>query len=81
MRIDMQHGERADLFLKNGRIAHAVCGEVEGAEAVYRVIRSQEGGAFRIEPADAFPPDNVALPTDYLLLEGARRLDEARAER
>lgn len=81
MRIEMQHGERAELFLRNGRIAHAVCGGVEGAEAVYRVIRSQEGGAFYIEPADAFPPDNVALPTDYLLLEGARRLDEARAKR
>lgn len=40
----------------------------------------QDEGSFRIEPTNEFPPDNVSVPNDYLLLEGSRLLDEHKAE-
>ena len=45
-------------------------------DAAYRVICRQDAGSFRVEPIRSFPPDNVPVPTDFILLEGSRRLDE-----
>jgi hypothetical protein len=41
----------------------------------------QDAGNFRVEPIRSFPPENVSVPTDYILLEGSRRLDEDQAGR
>jgi hypothetical protein len=54
-------------------------GEERGVDVVYRVICWQDAGTFRIEPIRSFPPENVSAPTDYILLEGSRRLDEHQA--
>lgn len=78
VRMRVEHGKAvAELYFRRGRIAHAACADRIGAEAVFEVIRWKDEGHFRIEPAETFPPDNVPQPTDYLLLEGLRRLDEA----
>ncbi len=81
MRIENSGGLHAEVYFREGRIVHAACGESTGAPAVYQVISWQEDGSFRVEPASSFPADNVSLPTDYLLLEGLRRLDEGLAGR
>lgn len=78
MRIEHSSGRQAEIFFRQGRIVFAACGEDRGPEAVYRVIRWKEEGSFRIEPTVTFPADNVPLPTDYILLEGSRLLDEER---
>ncbi|MGZ8447685.1 MAG: DUF4388 domain-containing protein [Candidatus Deferrimicrobiaceae bacterium] len=79
MRIEHGGGMQADICFRNGRIVFAECGEEKGVDAVYRVICWQDAGNFRIEPIRSFPPENVSVPTDYILLEGSRRLDEHQA--
>jgi hypothetical protein len=83
VRMHIEHGDgtRADIYFRKGRIVHASCGELSGVDVIYRVICMQEDGSFRVEPADDFPNDNVMLPTDYILLEGSRLLDEKRPDR
>jgi hypothetical protein len=79
MRIEHGSGMQADIFFRKGRIVFAECGEEKGVDVVYRVICWQDAGTFRIEPIRSFPPENVSAPTDYILLEGSRRLDEHQA--
>jgi hypothetical protein len=79
MRIEHGSGMQADICFRNGRIVFAECGEEKGVDVVYRVICWQDAGNFRIEPIRSFPPENVSVPTDYILLEGSRRLDEHQA--
>jgi hypothetical protein len=81
MRIEHSGGQQAEIHFREGRIVSATCGEQTGPPVVYQVILWQEEGSFRVEPASSFPPDNVRFPTDYLLLEGLRRLDEGLAGR
>ena len=81
MRIEHGSGMQADICFRQGRIVFAECGEEKGVDVVYRVIRWQDAGNFRIEPIRSFPPENVSVPTDYILLEGSRRLDEHQAGR
>jgi CheY-like chemotaxis protein len=81
MRIEHVSGVQADICFRQGRIVSAECGEEKGVDAVYRVICWQDAGNFRVEPIRKFPADNVSVPTDYILLEGSRRLDEHRAGR
>lgn len=81
MRIEHGSGMQADICFRKGRIVFAECGEEKGVDVVYRVICWQDAGNFRIEPIRSFPPENVSVPTDYILLEGSRRLDEHQAGR
>ena len=81
MRIEHGGGMQADICFRKGRIVFAECGEEKGVDVVYRVICWQDAGTFRIEPIRSFPPENVSIPTDYILLEGSRRLDEHQARR
>ena len=83
VRMRIEHGSamQADIYFRKGRIVFAECGEEKGVDVVYRVICWQDAGSFRIEPIRSFPPDNVSVSTDYILLEGSRRLDEHQAGR
>jgi hypothetical protein len=81
MRIEHGSGMQADICFRQGRIVFAECGEEKGVDVVYRVICWQDAGNFRVEPIRSFPPENVSVPTDYILLEGSRRLDEHQAGR
>jgi len=75
--LERDTGETADIYLREGRMVHAVCGNTTGAEAVYRVIAWRDDGSFVIEPVTDFPPDNISAPNDSILLEGCRILDES----
>ncbi len=74
--LERSTGEKADIYLREGRMVHAVCGSVTGVEAVYLVVAWRDDGNFRIEPTTDFPPDNISAPNDSILLEGCRLLDE-----
>ena len=81
VRLDVWRGEEetATLFLEGGRLCHARGGDLEGVEAVYRVIAWGDEGAFAVEVVSEFPPANVQESTEGVLMEGCRLYDESHA--
>ncbi|MEW6440885.1 MAG: DUF4388 domain-containing protein [bacterium] len=71
-------GETASLFLREGQVSFAACGAASGEEAVYRIMAWRDEGSFRLESVNRYPPDNVTSPTDFVLMEGCRLLDEGK---
>ncbi|MCX7839110.1 MAG: DUF4388 domain-containing protein [Anaerolineae bacterium] len=70
------HGEEATVFFAAGQVTHATLGEMQGEEVVYRVLNWTEGH-FELEPGIVAPRTTIQRTWSGLLLEGARRLDEA----
>ena len=66
------HGE---MMFQDGSIHDAKFGDLQGAEAVYGILRLTEGD-FALEPDDTPVEDAIGIPTHHLLLEAMRRLDE-----
>ncbi|MEW6110555.1 MAG: response regulator [Thermodesulfobacteriota bacterium] len=75
--VTSKEGALGLLFFDNGHIRHAVCGEVEGEEAVYRCLNF-EGGSFLNLPWREPERATVSKPSEFLLLEAARKRDEMR---
>ncbi|MEI6236699.1 MAG: DUF4388 domain-containing protein [Planctomycetota bacterium] len=76
--------DQAFIIFLNGAVVSAVCGKKRGEEAFYRVLGWQDG-EFCFEPGEVFELDAerdgaVVLDTIGLMMEGMRRLDEARAK-
>lgn len=71
--------EEGRIFMENGDIVHGTCGPCEGEEAIYRLLKWQDG-RFEIEPGISFPVKTIDLPVEELLLEGMRRMDEEKKE-
>jgi hypothetical protein len=74
--LDREPLEKALIYVRNGKIVHARCGDISGMDAVHRVMGWHDEGSFTIEPVMEYPPDNIEMSTTSLLLEGFRRLDE-----
>jgi hypothetical protein len=72
-------GVRGLLFMDKGRICHAVCGDLEGEEAVYRCL-SFRGGSFSNLPWREPERITIDSPTEFLLIQAARRRDEMKDE-
>ena len=62
---------RLTLFHEEG----AVCGELGAEKAFYALLALKEG-AFDFDPAAELDDESCNLPTESLLMEGMRRLDE-----
>ncbi len=62
------------LYLQHGRVLHAVCGGVEGEEAVYRML-AWPMGTFVLDEGILPHRRTVQLTWEQLLFEGARRAD------
>jgi hypothetical protein len=77
MGITSGEGEVCKVFLRDGRIVHAVCGDVEGEQALYQSVKFQGG---RLSNSPWTEPDKVTIdkPGDYLLMQCARMKDEDR---
>ncbi len=67
--------ERGTMFFRDGNLVDAKLGEKVGAEVVYRMLL-WEDGVFEIEFKQISRSDVVNLPTQTILLEGMRRVDE-----
>lgn len=67
------------LFVDKGSIPHAAFGDTEGEEAVYKLL-SFKGGKFITHPWHDPERKTCNKPGDYLLIESARRRDEAVVE-
>jgi DNA-binding response OmpR family regulator len=78
----VEHGGRESgrLFLRKGRIIRAEIDDPQssGAPAVYQML-TWGAGAFDFLAGDVGGVDEIQASTTYLLMEGARRLDEAKA--
>ena len=72
--------ETGRIFLRKGRIIRAAIDEPaqSGAAAVYQMV-TWGGGSFDFLAGDVGGVDEIQASTTYLLMEGARRLDEAKA--
>jgi predicted regulator of Ras-like GTPase activity (Roadblock/LC7/MglB family) len=67
---------QATLFFKDGNVAHATLGNLEGEEVVYKIINWNEG-EFSLEVDVETPKVSIERSWSGLLLEAAQRMDEA----
>ncbi len=79
--VSLMHGDyEGKLIFTGGELVFAGVGGLTGEEAVHELL-TWEDGDFRVDYEPAPVVRNVQTPWSALLLEGVRRLDEARAER
>lgn len=79
--VSVRQGEReGTLIFTGGELVFAAVGGVTGDEAVHELLM-WEDGEFRVDYQHAPVVRNVTTQWSVLLLEGVRRMDEARAER
>jgi ActR/RegA family two-component response regulator len=71
-------GRHGVVFIYNGEIIHAISDDLEGEEALYRCL-GFEGGTFSNLPWRDPEAVTIRKPGDFLLMEAARKRDEARA--
>ncbi|MBM3298718.1 MAG: response regulator [Deltaproteobacteria bacterium] len=72
-------GTRGRLFLVDGNIVHAVCGVLQGEQALYRCLCFKEGEFEHLPWQD---PEEITInkPGEFLLMEAIRKRDEAWGE-
>jgi hypothetical protein len=64
------------IYFAEGNIVHALYGQVEGEEAVYKILQIKEG-AFKVESGVPPPKRTINNSWSNVLLEGMRLIDEA----
>ena len=70
------NNQEASLFFKDGNVRYAALGDIRGEEAVYKILNWLEG-EFALDMGLEGPEANISRSWSGLLLEGAKRLDEA----
>lgn len=75
--ILQSNGNTGQVHLREGNIINAFCGDKGGEEAFYEMVGWIEGD-FKVDPEEEIGPVAIDKPNDALILEGLRRLDEAR---
>ncbi len=63
------------LYIEEGNIRHAVCGELEGESALYKCL-TFNGGSFSSQPWRQPEKVTIDKPGQFVLLEAARKRDE-----
>ena len=72
-----EDAKRCKIFLKDGRIVHAVSNNGEGVDAFYEVALWLDG-SYRFEEGDAGISASITKPNASMLMELGRRMDEWR---
>jgi DNA-binding response OmpR family regulator len=73
--IITRDGEKGIIYLNEGEIIHAECGEQKGTEAFYSILSWQEGEF--VSNIGFIPPVQTIYQTwEHLLIEAMRRNDE-----
>jgi DNA-binding response OmpR family regulator/predicted regulator of Ras-like GTPase activity (Roadblock/LC7/MglB family) len=73
-----RRGQEGLLFFAQGQVVHAELGSQVGEEAVYELLR-WEDGTFELEMGVSAPERTIEVGWSGLLLEGMRRIDESSA--
>jgi DNA-binding response OmpR family regulator len=76
IRVTSREGDKGELFLHEGNVVHATCGDLQGEAAFHRCL-GFEGGSFSSLPWHE--PERVSITErgDFLLMDAARHKDEA----
>lgn len=77
LEVYARDGTRGHVFIDRGEVRHAECGRLAGEEALFKCL-SFEGGSFVNLPWREPVATTIARPGDFLLLEAARKRDEAK---
>jgi len=67
------------VYIKDGAIVHAAYREFTGPDAFFQLLAWHDG-EFEVEPDAAAPERTINESPEGLILEGLRRLDEARGK-
>jgi hypothetical protein len=73
----LEDPRRAKIYLKGGRIIHAVTNDSEGLEAIYQVALWLDG-AYHFEEGEVLVEATITKPNPSILMEMHRRMDEWR---
>jgi CheY-like chemotaxis protein len=76
LRVTSVIGTQAEIYLSGGAILHAVCGVLEGEQALYRCLGFKEG-SFAHAPWENPERLTIKKPGEFLLMEAVRKRDEA----
>lgn len=68
-------GREGVIYFREGAIVHAICDDLAGEEAFYRLMRLKGGTIDMFIPAD-FPERTITTPVGVLLLKGTLLADE-----
>ena len=77
LKVTEEDGQVATLYLRRGEVVQASLSDnsAEGADVVYLLARWVTGNfAFKDAPVEV--EDSIGLPTQLLIIEAARRIDE-----
>jgi ActR/RegA family two-component response regulator len=69
-------GRTGTLFIEQGRVVHACCGDLEGEPAFFRCL-GFEGGSFNTLPWRQPERQTIDKTGEFLLIDAARLKDEA----
>jgi two-component system, chemotaxis family, protein-glutamate methylesterase/glutaminase len=70
-------GEQGRIFLRNGNILQAICGNLEGERALFKCLGFR-GGRFSNRPWREPARETIGKSSESLLAEAARKRDEGR---
>jgi hypothetical protein len=73
----LEDSRKARIYLKAGRIVHAVTNESEGLDALYQVALWLDG-TYHFEEGEALAEATITKPNPSILMEMHRRMDEWR---
>ncbi|MFH1378402.1 MAG: DUF4388 domain-containing protein [Planctomycetota bacterium] len=76
--IETPDGHTGKLFWVNGEVHHATYRRLEGPDAVVAMFRHREGRFFFVFNKPKVPHRTIRMTLPNLLLEGLRRIDEAK---
>jgi two-component system chemotaxis response regulator CheB len=74
---DLQQGA---IYIKNGEIFHAQCGDISGEEALYLIMTWRHGDFETLDVTENDTVTTINANYQYLLLEAARLRDESNRE-
>jgi len=72
-------GVRGEICLRSGRIVHAWAGSLQGPDA-FHFLLALRGGQFSLRPFVQPPEETIHESWEFLVMEAARRRDEASAD-
>ena len=69
-------GEEGTLYFNEGNVNHAVCGDLKGDPAVFKVLAWMDGD-WEVDFQKNSPEHTTTMSTQGLMMEGLRIMDEA----
>jgi hypothetical protein len=76
--VHLGDGDKGTLHIHDGQIVHATTNTLTGEKAVFALVRKRDG-LFRIHYEREACVTNVTRPTQFVLLEAMRQIDETAA--